>query len=113
MPAGGGGIAKRGEGISRASKKEWFDGKFLGGCADDRGVTIFFSLLLDHLIRHFGRTAGFGLFGFFFSSALLLPCCYLELITPKAALIEVIVASVWMIAASLVLMVLRGEEEEE
>ncbi len=83
------------------------------GCADELGVTIFFNLLFDHLVRHFGRVGGFAAFGFFFGSAFLLPCCYLGLIAPKAALIEVLVASVWMAAASLVLLVLRGEEEEE
>jgi hypothetical protein len=78
-----------------------------------RRVTIFFNLLFDHLVRHFGRTGGFAAFGFFFSAALLLPCCYLGLISGKAALIEVLVASVWMAAASMVLLVLRGGEEEE
>jgi len=76
-------------------------------------VTIFFHLLFDHLVRHFGRIGGFAAFGFFFSAAFLLPCCYLGLISGKAALIEVLVASVWMAAASMVLLVLRGEEEEE
>ncbi|WP_138223306.1 hypothetical protein [Nibricoccus aquaticus] len=69
--------------------------------------------MFDHLVRHFGRIGGFALFGFFFSSAFLLPCCYLELISTKAALIEVLMATVWMAAASLVLLVLRGEEGEE
>ena len=74
---------------------------------------LFFNLLFDHLVRNFGRTLGFSLFGFFFSSALLLPCCYLGLIMPKTALIEVATSTAWMMAASMVLTVLRGEEEEE
>ena len=68
---------------------------------------------LDHLIRHFGRIGGFALFGFFFSSALLLPCSYLGLISPRNALIEAATSTAWMAAASLILMLFsqsRGEE---
>jgi hypothetical protein len=75
-------------------------------------VTTFLNALLDHLIRHFGRIAGFALFGFLFSSALMLPCSYLGLISPHAALTEVATSTAWMAAASLVLTVLTGQEEE-
>ncbi len=76
-------------------------------------MTYFLNALLDHLVRHFGRVAGFALFGFFFSSVLLLPCSYLGLISPRAALIEAISAAVWMAAASILLLLLSGEQEEE
>ncbi len=71
------------------------------------------NIILDHLIRHFGRVPGFALFGFLASSVFLLPCCYLGLIAQKTALIEAVTASVWMATASLVLLILRGKESEE
>jgi hypothetical protein len=80
---------------------------------DDLRVTTFFSLLLDHLVRHCGRIPGFALFGFFLSSALLLPCCYLKLISSQNALIEVASATAWMAAAGMVLLVFSGNQEEE
>lgn len=71
------------------------------------------NIILDHLVRHFGRVPGFALFGFLASSMFLLPCCYLDLISQKAALIEAVTASIWMAAASLILLILRGKESEE
>jgi hypothetical protein len=71
------------------------------------------NFLLDHLVRHFGRLVGFALFGFLFSSVLLLPCSYLGLIAPGAALIEAASATAWMAAASLLLQVMSGGQEEE
>jgi hypothetical protein len=76
-------------------------------------MTFFLNVILDHLIRHFGRVLGFGLFGFFFSSGLLLPCCYLGLIAPRSALMHAVLATVWMAAASVLLLALSGEQEEE
>jgi len=72
-----------------------------------------FNALLDHLIRHFGRIPGFALFGFLFSSLLLLPCSYLGLISPRNALIEAATATAWMAAAGMILMVISGDREEE
>jgi hypothetical protein len=69
--------------------------------------------LLDHLIRHFGRIPGFALFGFLFSSMLLLPCSYLGLISPRNALVEAATSTAWMAAAGMLLMVLSGGAEEE
>ena len=71
------------------------------------------NIILDHLVRHFGRVPGFALFGFLASSLFLLPCCYLGLISQRAALIEAATATLWMAAASLILLVLRGKESEE
>jgi hypothetical protein len=76
-------------------------------------MTFLLNVFLDHLIRHFGRMGGFALFGFFYSSALLLPCSYLGLIAPRAALMDALLAAVWMAAASLLLLVFSGEREEE
>jgi hypothetical protein len=95
------------------SKTGEFDRKFSAECADEQGMTFFLNALLDHLIRHFGRVVGFALFGFLFSSVLLLPCSYLGLISPRNALIEAASASAWMAAASMILLVLSGGQEEE
>jgi hypothetical protein len=76
-------------------------------------MTFFLNALLDHLVRHFGRVGGFALFGFFFSSVLLLPCSYLGLISPRNALIEAATAAAWMAAASMILLLLAGDREEE
>ena len=71
------------------------------------------NIILDHLVRHFGRVPGFALFGFLASSLFLLPCSYLGLISHRAALIEAATATLWMAAASMILLILRGKESEE
>lgn len=79
----------------------------------NEGMISVMNIFLDHLVRHFGRVPGFGLFGFLASSLFLLPCSYLGLISSKNALIEAASATAWMMAASLILMVLSGGREEE